>query len=98
MPQIMLENLYTTVKNKASTFGRGTVDTLKITVESMKYSKPFGVSKDTSVTGLEKEICQLIDSLQADLDSNPEDVEKRVADIVMTIKQKTVLRDSMIKK
>lgn len=98
IPQIMLENIYVSLKDNASAFGRNTIDTLKTISGSMKYSKDFGASNNANIVSLEKEICQLIDDLQDALASDSEDAVKQVSDCVSLLKQKNILRDAMLKK
>lgn len=98
MPQMMLENVLLALKNNSATFGRNVIDDLKLVVESMKYSKSFGISNASNVVALENEICQLIDELQAELASESDDTVKRVSNYIMVLKQKNILRDTMLKR
>ena len=97
-PQIMLENIYAYVKEDASSFDRNTVDTLRTVVDSMKYSKAFGVSDNTNIVSLEQEICRLIDDLQDVFADDIPDRAKQASVNVMMLKQKIALRDTMLKK
>ncbi len=97
-PQKMLENVLMTLKNKSSVFGRSVIDDLKIVVESLRYSKAFGISDNANVIALEEEMCRLIDELQAELAFESDDTAKKVSNCITALKQKNVLRDATLKK
>lgn len=96
--QIMLENISLSMKNNAVSIDRSTLDTLRTVSESMKYSKPFGVSNNINVVTLEKEICKLIDNLQDAITSNSDNAAEQVSSYIIILKQKSILRDTMLKK
>lgn len=99
LPQIMLENIYVSLKGSCDVLDRNAIDTLRTIVESMKYSKSFGITNNDNVTILEREICQIIDDLQEALSLRSEDNSMNCAgDYIMVLKQKNSLRDSMLKK
>ena len=97
-PKLMLEGALTAMKNNRAAFERNTVDDLQMIVDSMKYTKDFGISKDAGVTALENDICQLIDALQSAMGSNEENAGAKVKDLVLALKQKNSMRDSMLKR
>ena len=98
LPRMMLENALVTLKNNLSVFGRDTVGELNTVIDSMKYGKDFGDSKDVAIVDLENEICGLIDELQSELSQVSDESATKVSALVKTIKQKNLLRDSMLKK
>ena len=97
-PQFMLNEAIDIVKGNAAIKDRKIVETLTTVVRSMKFSKDFGVSKDTKTLYLENEICELIDLILEEAGSDlPEDI-KLLSDDVKVLKQKHNLRESMIKR
>lgn len=95
MPQQLLENIAKTLKENSSVCDRNTLGELTIVVESLKYSKEFGISNNAEITVLEKEICQLIDDLQAKVALGE---RNGISDCIISVKQKNMLRDEIMKK
>ncbi len=71
-------------------------DSLKTAVDTLKYSKAFGVTKDAGVRDLENEICALIDLLNAEV--NDAAAAEKLAKDAAVLKQRVNLRQSMLKK
>ena len=96
-PRIMLENIYLALKNNLQWVERKTVEDLRSTVDSMKYSKEFGISKDANVAALENEICQLIEELQEALAAEVTDESaKKVSEYITVLKMKNSIRETML--
>lgn len=97
-PQQLLENAWAELKARPEVFGSAVSDELALLVRSLKYGKPFGVTKDEKVTGLEVDICCLIDKLQDAIAESADGSADTVMACVTSIKQKSGLRDLMLKK
>ena len=96
--RMMLEDVLMALKNKPSASDKSAIDNLKTVVDSLKYSKAFGISNNTKVIALEIEMCQLIDQLQETLASDSDESVKKASDYIVVLKQKNTMRDIMLKK
>ena len=97
-PKIVLENIYLFLKSNPGVFDKETVETLRVTIDSMKLNREFGTANDANIASVEHDICQLILELQQILVANPEDLRLRVSDCVVALKRKNFLRETMLKK
>ena len=93
-PILMLDSLMMTLKNDPAFTDRATLDTLRMTTDSLRYSKPFGHSKSMDVVKLENEMCRLIDAMQENASADP----AAVASDAALLKQKSIIRDTLIKR
>ena len=98
MPQLMLNDALLTLKSNTLYTDKNAVQTLSTVVDSLKYSKGFGYSKQANVIVLENEICDIIDALVSEVASDSTQTLANVSSDIMKLKQKNMLRDSMLKK
>ena len=96
-PQLMLAEIYDTVRNNSAS-DRLTKDSLRMVIDSLKYSKEFGLHSEDKIVFVENEICDIIDALKnVAASDDPEDL-KKLSDNVKILKQKNSLRNNMIKR
>jgi hypothetical protein len=98
MPQMMLEDIFRSLKTAPVKIDANALDYLKTVFESMNYSKDFGVVKDSMVVNLENDICLIIDNLKAETETYSDGSATRISDLIMTLKQKSIQREIILKK
>lgn len=98
MPQTILSDIILSIKSNPAITDRAVADNLKIVAESLKFSKPFGTSKDENVIALEAQMCRIMEALLKDSSSDEEDITAKVSEAAMLLKRKNIIRDTMLKR
>ncbi len=98
MPYTLVQDAYQTLKSNTAFTDKNALTNLRMVMDSMNYSKPFGFSCVDAVEKLEDEICRIIDVICAEVSSDTEEVLSKLSGDIATLKQKSSLRDAMLKK
>ena len=95
--EVELINILSTVKS-SSLVDAQLINNLNFAINSLKFSKAFGYSKEEQVIQVEKNICALIDETNEMIANGLENYAERLKEKISLLKQNCVLREQIIRK